>query len=678
MSLHLVPYNETMRLGMGFNSFTHQVCTDDVVKLSGGKGAATEQALRRLVDDPHEITWSAKFVDRVNEVIDGLNVSAALYIRCDATDSGETTPASFFDLHKFTESDINYWIQFKVTTQRFVCPSLTEFSPIENVPQSDFTRVYGDSFISGFTEGGEFNALISIKLRDTSKVEEVRGQLKAGMESKAAAGQGGDFGNGIDGETTIAVFRKGGGSIKEEKVEWWSLETLYAVAKEFPTRVPGFPVRMNAIVTKFTSLKSFRTANLMGTLPDYKMAGVYLSTLLDAYIDYKVMLRNISAVVSEVEKKQSELVAKDNLVEFTEMNRKAKEYYQRELDFNKQKVSGKHIASNTTTAVDDDASSEGSWDSVNQKGIKSSTGAASAVSVSDAGFRHPAQNDRTILTVMTSFLPRVPIPPNDLVPYKANIFGLEKARRDCRLEIVKILREIDTVAEDPEVASDPNRTWQCLSPSVFRMLLPTVKNLDKEKTAKEAILAVEASAKLQEELRYDLNEVKRTLKETEEKLRVNEQAVNELNPYGGWCPVPLDTPIRFRSYTTRQCMDYEFTCGREHRMWDAGTHPHQKWIITRAKTTGFYIRQLDSGRYLATDNAGADGRVYLTTQSHSGNVFTFEKQDGNTVLIHLADRNHLTMQPEGGKHGNGTHIVMSPHAKGDNDRWYVKNFGDLS
>jgi len=39
---------------------------------------------------------------------------------------------------------------------------------------------------------------------------------------------------------------------------------------------------------------------------------------------------------------------------------------------------------------------------------------------------------------------------------------------------------------------------------------------------------MEASVKLQGELRHDLNEVKRTLEETEEKLRVKEQAVNEL------------------------------------------------------------------------------------------------------------------------------------------------------
>lgn len=35
-----------------------------------------------------------------------------------------------------------------------------------------------------------------------------------------------------------------------------------------------------------------------------------------------------------------------------------------------------------------------------------------------------------------------PLPPNALVPYPCDIFGLEKARRDCRFEMIKIVREV--------------------------------------------------------------------------------------------------------------------------------------------------------------------------------------------------------------------------------------------
>jgi hypothetical protein len=35
-----------------------------------------------------------------------------------------------------------------------------------------------------------------------------------------------------------------------------------------------------------------------------------------------------------------------------------------------------------------------------------------------------------------------PIAPNNLVPYKGNQFGLDAARRDCRFEMIKIVREV--------------------------------------------------------------------------------------------------------------------------------------------------------------------------------------------------------------------------------------------
>jgi hypothetical protein len=70
---------------------------------------------------------------------------------------------------------------------------LTDFTPIENLNSSlDFTEIYGDSFISGtssethadrhrvcadilkgFQEGGEFVAVISIKVKDKNQRENI-------------------------------------------------------------------------------------------------------------------------------------------------------------------------------------------------------------------------------------------------------------------------------------------------------------------------------------------------------------------------------------------------------------------------------------------------------------------------------------------------------------------------
>ena len=55
-------------------------------------------------------------------------------------------------------------IHVEVLNQRLVGDSVTQFMPLRNVSPIRFTEVYGDSFISGFLEGGTFNALVSIKL----------------------------------------------------------------------------------------------------------------------------------------------------------------------------------------------------------------------------------------------------------------------------------------------------------------------------------------------------------------------------------------------------------------------------------------------------------------------------------------------------------------------------------
>lgn len=38
--------------------------------------------------------------------------------------------------------------------------------------------------------------------------------------------------------------------------------------------------------------------------------------------------------------------------------------------------------------------------------------------------------------------PECPLPPNNLEPYSDDIFGLDKARRDCRFEMIKIVKEV--------------------------------------------------------------------------------------------------------------------------------------------------------------------------------------------------------------------------------------------
>lgn len=86
--------------------------------------------------------------------------------------------AGFVDSTEMKKADINYLVHVKVENQRLIADDVTEFCPIDNVPASQFTDIYGDCFISGFVEGGEFNAIVSITTADTMKKNGITGELE--------------------------------------------------------------------------------------------------------------------------------------------------------------------------------------------------------------------------------------------------------------------------------------------------------------------------------------------------------------------------------------------------------------------------------------------------------------------------------------------------------------------
>lgn len=175
--------------------------------------------------------------------------SAALLLKSDGIGGSGTPHAFSIDPKKISESDINYFIQVKVICSQIVFPELTKFSPIEGVPASEFTRVYGDSFISGYTEGGELSALVSIKLRDPSRKQEVRELLATYLDSQVTSVSHADhtaqsnITSQIDGETIISVSWRGGGNLKDKMASSWSLESLRAVSTEFPHHASLSPLR---------------------------------------------------------------------------------------------------------------------------------------------------------------------------------------------------------------------------------------------------------------------------------------------------------------------------------------------------------------------------------------------------------------------------------------------------
>lgn len=173
-------------------------------------------------------------------------------IKCDAAAGGAgvigaSTSGSFVDTARFLDSDLNYFIQVRVTNTKIVAQNLTRFYPVSSISNLEFTRVYGDSFVSGFVQGGEFSALISIKLRNREHARAVAEKLSAAMNLQTAFGQGKidrtrlNLDHLYEGETSISVCWKGGGVVENPGDNGWTLQTLKDVALNFPERVTACP-----------------------------------------------------------------------------------------------------------------------------------------------------------------------------------------------------------------------------------------------------------------------------------------------------------------------------------------------------------------------------------------------------------------------------------------------------
>jgi hypothetical protein len=90
--------------------------------------------------------------------------------------------AAFLDSTDIKNADIKYLVHVKVTNQRLVADNITEFAPIDHIEPGEFTEIYGDCFISGFIEGGEFDAIITVTTEDTIKKNSLSGGLELGAK----------------------------------------------------------------------------------------------------------------------------------------------------------------------------------------------------------------------------------------------------------------------------------------------------------------------------------------------------------------------------------------------------------------------------------------------------------------------------------------------------------------
>ena len=111
--LLLAPYNDSMHLGQGFNSFLQVQCVDNAVEIP--VSAIQTQVVRAGSAEKvsQVVSYSSRFVDKISDVVRSMNISAGSSIKSGSIEvSGNSLSV---DEAKFAASDLNAVVSVKVS-----------------------------------------------------------------------------------------------------------------------------------------------------------------------------------------------------------------------------------------------------------------------------------------------------------------------------------------------------------------------------------------------------------------------------------------------------------------------------------------------------------------------------------------------------------------------------------
>ena len=369
------------------------------------------------------MTYTSRFVDKLSDITDDMNISGSLSIK--AGKFGGSGRGAFIDSDKFKESDLNFYISVKVVNQTINFKDALVYNPVRSVDKENFNAVFGDGFISGFQEGGEFNALVSMKILNKAKKTDIQAEAKVAftagpVDIRAEANVNiAKVNIETNTETTIQVSWSGGGHVKPREQQW-DVQSLMQAAARFPDLVAQCPQRIYAIVTKYESLRSFIKTKPAGyTKLQYENAQIYTNAMMDSYMSYKSLYTKLGSYIFDVQ--------------------------------NESKVIKAWQESSTTESTTADGDTKVS--------IISTVGPPPTGSVVKLG-----------------------PPVHDTFRFPATVAGLGQAKKAIRRQMALVVNEVDTIEKDPKLATDDDHCEPFQDTVAFEERVPKVETPEPPKT----------------------------------------------------------------------------------------------------------------------------------------------------------------------------------------------------
>ncbi|KAF5674113.1 hypothetical protein FCIRC_7882 [Fusarium circinatum] len=289
MPLLLAPYNDAMRLGMGFNSYTQTMCIDSAVE-------ATDEAMITSEKLSPKITTSSMLFDRVSEVADTMDISRAATITTGRMEVHGHMNA--FNSAEIDDADISLMASVRVMSEITSLKGSARFLPIDGMEAGSlrFNETFGDSYISGFITGGLFISIISFIASDPDRKDKLIEAVKKGLTEPTM-----DLGN-VCKEFAIASVIQGVEVPDMNRAA--DVPSILRIVGKFPALVAQDPQRTWAILTKYKANRSFNEWSSYEILKplDYDGVASYTSKLFDNYMQYNHLSKRVQDIISQRDK----------------------------------------------------------------------------------------------------------------------------------------------------------------------------------------------------------------------------------------------------------------------------------------------------------------------------------------------------------------------------------------
>ncbi|KAL1621662.1 hypothetical protein SLS56_009132 [Neofusicoccum ribis] len=168
------------------------------------------------------------------------------------------------------------------------------------------TVLYLDLRIAGFVEGAMLSALVSIKIVNKEKQEEVVNAVDSILGVQCGAfryPQDVDFATKALAELAEITIQlhSTGSAILEPAGQPRTLEFLRDIASKFPARAAMNPERIAVILTKYGSLHGYQALRSTGSITAcYEHTSLYTDALMDSFMEFQNFDRRLSAQQSDI------------------------------------------------------------------------------------------------------------------------------------------------------------------------------------------------------------------------------------------------------------------------------------------------------------------------------------------------------------------------------------------